>query len=481
MSRSYTPHKLWDFCCQYAVDLRNRLARPLPQLHGRTPYEILTGNTPDISEFLEFSWYQPIWYYEPSAFPNQERLLARWIGIAHRVGQAMCYWILPHTGIPIARTTIQAITPEELQTLEIQQQLEKYDESIAIKLDALQDELQHIKIYREDEPDDIIDDDMPMEPEAQTRDVDTIEADAYDEFLLTEPLLIRDGQLTRATIISRKRDHNDNPIGTYHHNPLLNTRVYLAQFPDGHIAELSANVIAEAIYDQVDDDGIESPLFQDIIGHEKDKTALTEQEANEIVREEQKGKSMRGNNNIHPLYTTKGWRICIAWTDGSTSWHSLAEIKNSYPVALAEYAIANSLEDEPAFAWWVKKTIKHQKHLINAIKTRYAKRTHKFGIRVPSTVEEALTIDKATKTTFWHDAIQKEMRNNRIAFKFPEDGERIPIGYKWIRCHMIFDVKMDFTRKARFVAGGHMTDPPSTITSKVNLRTQFVVSVSLFL
>jgi hypothetical protein len=29
---------------------------------------------------------------------------------------------------------------------------------------------------------------------------------------------------------------------------------------------------------------------------------------------------------------------------------------------------------------------------------------------------------------------------------------------------MIFDVKMDFTRKARFVAGGHMPDPPSTIT-----------------
>jgi hypothetical protein len=29
---------------------------------------------------------------------------------------------------------------------------------------------------------------------------------------------------------------------------------------------------------------------------------------------------------------------------------------------------------------------------------------------------------------------------------------------------MIFDVKMDFTHKARFVAGGHMTDPPSSIT-----------------
>lgn len=29
---------------------------------------------------------------------------------------------------------------------------------------------------------------------------------------------------------------------------------------------------------------------------------------------------------------------------------------------------------------------------------------------------------------------------------------------------MIFDVKMDLTRKARIVAGGHMTTPPDSLT-----------------
>ncbi len=29
---------------------------------------------------------------------------------------------------------------------------------------------------------------------------------------------------------------------------------------------------------------------------------------------------------------------------------------------------------------------------------------------------------------------------------------------------MIFDIKMDFTHKARFVAGGYVTDPPTSIT-----------------
>jgi hypothetical protein len=56
------------------------------------------------------------------------------------------------------------------------------------------------------------------------------------------------------------------------------------------------------------------------------------------------------------------------------------------------------------------------------------------------------------------------MTNNRVAFKFLDENQGVPIGHKWIRSHLIFDVKMDFTRKARYVAGGHMTDPPASIT-----------------
>jgi hypothetical protein len=44
------------------------------------------------------------------------------------------------------------------------------------------------------------------------------------------------------------------------------------------------------------------------------------------------------------------------------------------------------------------------------------------------------------------------------AFQILVDG-KLPPGYNEIWCHMIFDIKMDFTRKAGFVAGGHLTDP----------------------
>jgi hypothetical protein len=48
----------------------------------------------------------------------------------------------------------------------------------------------------------------------------------------------------------------------------------------------------------------------------------------------------------------------------------------------------------------------------------------------------------------------------------------VPIGYKRIRCHMIYDVKHDGRHKARLVAGGHLTDPntESVYSGVVSLR-----------
>ena len=38
------------------------------------------------------------------------------------------------------------------------------------------------------------------------------------------------------------------------------------------------------------------------------------------------------------------------------------------------------------------------------------------------------------------------------------------VGFQEIRCHLIFDVKMDLTRKTWFVAVGHTTEATSSIT-----------------
>jgi hypothetical protein len=56
------------------------------------------------------------------------------------------------------------------------------------------------------------------------------------------------------------------------------------------------------------------------------------------------------------------------------------------------------------------------------------------------------------------------MKHVMCAFNNLEIGAQEPRMSKRIPCQMIFDIKMDFTRKARFVAGGHITNPPSSLT-----------------
>jgi hypothetical protein len=75
---------------------------------------------------------------------------------------------------------------------------------------------------------------------------------------------------------------------------------------------------------------------------------------------------------------------------------------------------------------------------------------------------------------FWRKALGKEMTKVKVAWKPAVDGispqqartgkKPSMIGFQEIHCHVIFDFKMDFTLKARFVAGGNTTDTPALIT-----------------
>jgi hypothetical protein len=105
--------------------------------------------------------------------------------------------------------------------------------------------------------------------------------------------------------------------------------------------------------------------------------------------------------------------------------------------------------------------------------------TLKFGIKVPTSVDHALEIDKKNDNTLWADAIGKEMKDVRIAFKCLNPGEHAPLDYKWIKCHMIFNIKIeDFRRKARIVAGGRMTGAP-TIMTYASVASRETVRISL--
>jgi hypothetical protein len=57
------------------------------------------------------------------------------------------------------------------------------------------------------------------------------------------------------------------------------------------------------------------------------------------------------------------------------------------------------------------------------------------------------------------------MNDVMVAFQLLGDAKDVSIGHQYVQCHMIFDVKMEnFRRKTRFVAIGHMNDPPTAVT-----------------
>ena len=94
MDRVNAPSHLWLLCLEYVAHLLNHLATP--SLDHKTPYEKAFGITPDISNLLQFHFYQPVLYFNTNgpSYPKSKELYGYWVGIAENVGDALTYKIL---------------------------------------------------------------------------------------------------------------------------------------------------------------------------------------------------------------------------------------------------------------------------------------------------------------------------------------------------------------------------------------------------
>ena len=72
--------------------------------------------------------------------------------------------------------------------------------------------------------------------------------------------------------------------------------------------------------------------------------------------------------------------------------------------------------------------LKKRDRIVKAVNDRYHERIHQPGFEIPKTVEHAKQIDKENGNTLWQDAIAKEMRNVRVAFKVLGDDENDLVG-----------------------------------------------------
>jgi hypothetical protein len=126
----------------------------------------------------------------------------------------------------------------------------KFDASIFAKLGPSAKPADFLAIDLTPDPDfDLTDDDhTPLERGDALWDTPTPEVG--DNYVSSEPMFPRNGELTKGRVVSHKHDAIGNPIRRAHQNPVLDTRLYLMEFKDSNITELTANTFAESMYSQ---------------------------------------------------------------------------------------------------------------------------------------------------------------------------------------------------------------------------------------
>ena len=274
---------------------------------------------------------------------------------------------------------------------------------------------------------------------------------AFDKIINAEVMIQNGDEMAMGKVARRSLDADGRTTGTYHDNPFLNTITCDVEFPDGQVKEYGANIIAENMLTQVDSDGYSLSLMDSIIDHQRDPSQAILMEDKHVI-------AKSGQKRLRK--TTKGWKLLIKWKDKSKAWINLADMKEVHLVETAEYTRARGISDEPAFAWWVPYTLREREVMLAAVKNWIGKTTHKYGIKIPWDVEHAHEIDSRNGNTMWRDALRKEMYNVRVAFEILDEGTHAPHGWKRVTGHLVWDVKMDFTRKARWVLDGHKTPDP---------------------
>ena len=410
MLKEQVPKRLWDYALQYEAHVRSLTCHDHFELNGQVPETVVLGETADISLFCEFGFYDWVYFRDTSQpFPEDKEVLGRYLGPAQDVSPARAAVIIKENGQRVIRSTFRRLTPDEVASPTEESKRRTFDKNLRDKIGSITIESDLVCLgvetptYQAYDDDD--DDDGGV---GETPDIDNATPEEGDMYLGAEVTLPQGDKMVAGKVRRRKRNSSGELFGRSHRNPMHDTRIYEVEFPDGEVSEYAANTIAENMFMQCDASGNQYLLLDEIIDYRKDADAVAMADQYVVIRSRQ-----------YPRKTSKGWRLCVQWKDGSTSWERLAGLKESFPVQIAEYAVAQGIDHEPAFSWWVRPYLKKRDRIIKAVSSRYQKARFKFGIEVPNTVEEAYHLDEKNGNDYWRKAIEKGNEEYPSWFQIP--------------------------------------------------------------
>jgi hypothetical protein len=254
MQKKKVPTRLWDYGLVYESELLSRMARGKD---GRTGYEEVTGNTADISEWLDFEFYDLVWWWDRPKKPDvtdETRRLGRWLGVSHRVRSDLCYWVVTESGHVVSKTSVEHVTRDDYLNPDTKTKIELFNKELDERLDdtnfALPGEEGVDLKFLEDIDDDNLFGSMAynnllgiggvtptveeygdMVFEERPEDDDE---EAIDKYLNMELILgAGTDDQRRGRVVKRARGIDGEYIGHSHSNPLFDTRQWGNQHLNG--------------------------------------------------------------------------------------------------------------------------------------------------------------------------------------------------------------------------------------------------------
>jgi hypothetical protein len=468
MDRTGTPAGYWLLCLFFVVNLLNHLS--LESLQWKTPIETAFGQKPDISAFLHFRWWEPVFFDVPTdtrSFPSEStEVQGRWVGIAEKQGDVLTYLVLNEaTGRVVARSNVRSALQQDDVNLRAtstsnggEQDPNTMETTDGVATGPTVGE--HCATAAEGGS-------TSAPPNIKsTHDIAGIQVNPLDlklPYFSPEELIGRnflhevDGQKLYATVVKKILDRDAE-----NHDKIK----MLVAYDNGQIEEIIAyNVLSDLIEEQDDRDLNNDPEtlweFDKILGHQG---------------------PLRSTDRF---YKGSSYNVLVQWTTGEETFEPLDVMIKTDPITVAAYAKDNGLLTTPGWKNLNKyvRRAKKFKRMLNQARLASKRRgiRYKFGVRIPRNHPEAVRLDEENKNRLWQDSVDTEFEqvDEYETFEDKGVGYRPPSDYKKINVHLIFDVKHDLRRKARLVAGGHLTDPPkdSSYSGVVSLRSLRLVAL----
>jgi hypothetical protein len=168
------------------------------------------------------------------------------------------------------RLSVRGLTLDEIQSPDEQKRRQEYDEAIKVKLGkGMQDhefKLDPDLAYFVTPTHDCYED--KKEPAFKMPDIDNFDerdVDTYDQYVGASVQLSIGDKVHTGKVTGRKLGIDGVARGKASANPILDTRTYNVESPDGRSEEYTTNVIAENMYAQCDEEGTNSSCYRTLL------------------------------------------------------------------------------------------------------------------------------------------------------------------------------------------------------------------------